>query len=100
ASFNLALINHDLDFLTDQNTEMKQVLHRINLLKDQSWSGDIRTKLQQLNSTLTTKSNSLTTGLDKYHKLSADERSKLRELYGAKKAPMYYTRLLNSIIKK
>lgn len=99
ANFNLALVNHDLDFLNEQNTEMQSVLHRINILKDQSWSGDQRKQMVLLNQTLTTKSAELTTGLIKYHKLSVQERNKLRDVYGVGKPPLHYTRRLNKIVQ-
>ncbi|GBM99901.1 hypothetical protein AVEN_188418-1 [Araneus ventricosus] len=97
-SLNLALINHDLDFLTEQNTEMRSVINQINKFKDQSWSSDQRKRMVQLNETLTTKSSSLTQGLDDYHKLTPDGRQKLRDIYGVDKAPLHYSRILNSIV--
>ncbi|CAL1265303.1 unnamed protein product [Larinioides sclopetarius] len=97
---NLALINHDLDFLTEQNTEMKSVISQINKLKDQSWSPNQRQRMVELNQTLTTKSSSLTEGLDSYHKLTPDGRQKLRDIYGVDKAPLYYSRYLNSITEQ
>ncbi|GFT08945.1 uncharacterized protein NPIL_624151 [Nephila pilipes] len=99
ANFNLALINHDLEFLNDQNTEMRSVIHRINILKDQSWSSDQRKQMVQLNQTLTSKSSELSTGLEKYHKLTVSDRQKLRDVYGVDKAPLYYTRILNKIVQ-
>ncbi|KAF8794183.1 uncharacterized protein LOC129961176 [Argiope bruennichi] len=100
SNLNLALVNHDLDFLTEQNTEMRSVINEINHLKDQSWSADQRKRMVQLNETLTTKSSSLTKGLDNYHKLTPDGRQKLRDIYGVNKAPLYYSRQLNSIIQQ
>ncbi|GFY54309.1 uncharacterized protein TNIN_298881 [Trichonephila inaurata madagascariensis] len=98
AQFNPALVHHDLDFLNDQITEMKSVI-QINILKDKSWSADQRRQMVQLNQTLTTKTSDLTTGLEKYHKLSVQERSNLRQIYGVDKAPLYYTRRLNKIVQ-
>lgn len=95
---NLALINHDLDFLTEENTEMKAVLNRINILKDKSWSAAQRTEMNKLNQTLTTKTQELTKKLDAYHTLTPTQRQELRDIYGEDKAPLYYTRQLNTII--
>ncbi|GFQ68540.1 uncharacterized protein TNCT_148791 [Trichonephila clavata] len=99
AQFNPAVVHHDLDYLNDQITEMKSIIHRINILKDKSWSADQRKQMVQLNQTLTTKTSDLTTGLIRYHKLSAEERSKLRQIYGVDKAPLFYTRRLNKIVQ-
>ncbi|XP_015927516.2 uncharacterized protein [Parasteatoda tepidariorum] len=96
--YNHALINHDLEFLTDQNTEMMSVLHRIDSLKRSYWSEDQRNLMNKLNGTLTEKTQRLTAGLEKYHSLSPNERQNLRDLYGQNKAPLSYSRELNAII--
>lgn len=96
--FNLALINHDLEFLTEQNTEIKAVIHRINKLKDQSWPAEVKKEMVQLNTTLSDMTQRLTDGLDRYHALSQDERQQLRDIYGSSRAPHYYSRHLNRII--
>ncbi|KAG8176256.1 hypothetical protein JTE90_021353 [Oedothorax gibbosus] len=100
ANYNLALINHDLDFLNEQNTEMKNVLHRLDVEKQRPWSSEQRHKLDQLYSLLTEKTKKLSTGIEKYHSLTPGERQKLRDVYGEDKSPLYYTRELNAIVDK
>ncbi|XP_054715613.1 uncharacterized protein LOC129225086, partial [Uloborus diversus] len=96
--YNAALINHDLNYLTEQNTEIMSAIHRIKEVYPEVTDKGKREDLVKLNSTLTEKTKELTTGLNRYHALTLDQRKNLLSVYGEKIAPQYYRRQLERII--